>query len=38
MISAIFILIGIFGVWIGFTGRGNDMWQAITTMEFKPLG
>jgi hypothetical protein len=38
MIPAIFILIGVLGIWIGFTARGNDMWKAITSMEFKPLG
>jgi hypothetical protein len=38
MIAGIFGLLGILLLWVGFTGRGNDMWKAVTSMEFKPFG
>ncbi len=38
MIAGVVILLGVLLLWIGFTGRGNDFWQSLTGMEFKPLG
>lgn len=38
MIAGVVILLGVLLLWIGGTGRGNNMWQALTGFEFKPFG
>jgi hypothetical protein len=38
MIAGIITLIGVLLMWVGITGRGNDMWKAVFGGEFKPFG
>ena len=30
MVAGVIVLLGLLAVWIGITGRGNTMWQALT--------